>query len=45
MSKEQRGMLKHYTINKNLFTLKIKYDPVILRRQAFDKLTKPWIGI
>ena len=47
MSKEQRNILKHYTIKKKFIHSKKKKkrnDPVILRRQAMDKLTKPWIG-
>ena len=46
MSKEQRSTLKHY-INKKFIHSKKKQrrkDPVILGREAMDRVTKPCIG-
>ena len=47
MSKEQRSTLKHYMNKKFIHSKKKKQgrkDPVILGREAMDRVSKPCIG-
>ena len=43
-AKKRIKALYHKEKNLSILKKKKRNDPVILRRQAIDKLTKPWIG-